>query len=153
VNWHNIIGRIRSFLEDMYGLSSYSEEEFRAEIRTILKAYRRGNIVPALEALVKHLDKLIEVLDNGDEGKIHHEGEAFIISVQRAWELYNQGGVETEDRALTKVMYLFAKDELPEMLKDPRQHQKALLELRRFRRVMEKVLRPQEKPSGGQDAN
>ena len=109
-------------------------------------------MMPALDEMRNLLTELIEALEKGDITGVQQKGEAFIKSVDEAWELYNHGGIETDEKALTKVMYMFVKEELPRMLKDPQQYADVLVELRRFRRVMDSVLRPREKTSGGQDA-
>ena len=108
--------------------------------------------MPTLEKMRKRLTKLAEALERGDVAEVERKGEAFINSVDEAWELYNRDEIETEEKALTKVMYLFVKEELPRMLKDPSHYADILIELRRFRRVMDSVLKPQEKTSGGQNA-
>ncbi len=37
MNWRQGVAKMRTFLESMYGMPSYDEEQFRAKIRTLVR--------------------------------------------------------------------------------------------------------------------
>ena len=105
-----------------------------------------------LREMRRRLDALIEALEGGDTAGVRREGEAFLSLVDEAWGHFSGDRIKTDGKALTKVLYMFVKDELPGLLQDPRHYERAMVELRRFRRVMDSVLKPQDNTPGGQNA-
>lgn len=54
MNWRQGVAKVRAFLESMYGLPSYDEERFRAEVHALIhppdsQAEGNDNIIPLKE--------------------------------------------------------------------------------------------------------
>jgi hypothetical protein len=92
-----------------------------------------------LENIINTLEELIMSIENN--GNYKEKQIAFTKAIEKAWEVYSEGKIETKVNAMPKVMYIYATKELPEEI-EKGNLSKILLELKQFKNTMKHVVEP-----------
>lgn len=98
----------------------------------------------AIEKMLREAQDLLEAVEEGDSGKIEVALCRLQEAVQAAWELYQQGRINTAVRGLPRVMYQWATEELPRKVHEPSSWPEIRRELVQFINSIKLVVEPQE---------
>lgn len=98
-----------------------------------------------IEILRETLDNLIGTLEaGGDYDTIVTAQTAFSDAVDEAKKKFDMGKIDVQAKGLPTEMHLFATKDLPKIIKDENEWPGLVKELRRFKRVMDLVVEPNE---------
>ncbi len=98
----------------------------------------------ATEKLLQEARILLEALEQGDNGRVEDALHRFQEAIEAAWNLYQQGRINTAVRGLPKVMYMWAMEELPQMVQEPSKWPEVRRQLAQFINAVQLVVEPKE---------
>lgn len=107
--------------------------------RINLKLNRKNDIMDPLKNIINTLEELILAIETG--GNYNEKQIAFSTAIERAWESYSKGEIDTKVKALPRVMYIYATKELPEEISNGNL-KKVLVDLKQFKTTMNYVVEP-----------
>ena len=92
-----------------------------------------------LKNIINTLEELILAIET--DGNYNEKQIAFSTAIERAWESYSKGEIDTKVKALPRVMYIYATKELPDEISSGNLI-KVLVDLKQFKNTMNYVVEP-----------